>query len=315
MNKVFSDIVIPILWKWPHEIIISEKYNLKLKFIGSLNEDTISLYQVEIHNKLELVSKENYARLYAECSKKTNILKLFCFLENPTFNNKFFIQGAFPDELKEIWRSISISWHIWKEHSEFNSKNRELRAFLFEWITKIDSEEVAWFKYLVDGIFHTKEDDLDFILEMINATFDSNDVKVKFLMLSSLLEFIVITDTKNNPNIPDDSISQRFTQRLSILQERYLFYKRELDKDEEYKYLDHSWDIAYKDVKKLYEIRSKIVHWNTAGLADLLRKENKNWTVFNLDFYYRKLAFLTKYAVELFITDKQFLSLLTWAER
>lgn len=92
----------------------------------------------------------------------------------------------------------------------------------------------------MDGIFHTKEDDLDFILEMINATFDSNDVKVKFLMLSSLLEFIVITDTKNNPNIPDDSISQRFTQRLSILQERYLFYKRELDKDEEYKYLDHS---------------------------------------------------------------------------
>ncbi len=314
MNKIFSDIVIPILWKWPDEIIISEKYNLKLKFIGNLNDNEISLYQVEIHNKLELISMENYARLYAEYAKKTNILKLFCFLENPTFNNEFFIQGAFSDELKEIWRSISISWHIWKEHREFNLKNREFRTFVFWGITKINSIEITWFKYLIDDVFQIKENDLDFILEMMSAVFDSNNLKVKFLMLSSLLEFIVITETKN-PKISDDSISQRFTQRLSILQERYLFYKREIDKDEEYKNLCHSWEIAYQDVKKLYDIRSCIIHWNTAKLSQILREKKQNWETFNLDFYYRRLAFLAKYAIELFIKDRQFLSLLTWVDR
>jgi len=74
---------------------------------------------------------------------------------------------------------------------------------------------------------------------MISATFDAIDLKVKFLMLSSLLEFLVINDSKNS-KIPDDSITQRFAQRLSILQERYFFYKREIDKNEEYKYLNNS---------------------------------------------------------------------------
>ena len=261
MNKIFSDIVIPVLWKWPLEIILSEKFNLKLKYIGSLNDEDITLYQADANPNPELISMENYSRLSLECIKRANILKLFCFLENPVFNNEFFIQWAFPDELKEIWRSISISWHIWKEQREFNLKHREFRSFVFWGITNINSVEVTGFKCLMDDVFPIKQDVLDFILEMISAIFDATDLKVKFLMLSSLLEFLIINESKN-PKIPDDSIAQRFAQRLSILQERYFFYKREIDKDEEYKYLNNSWEAAYKEVKKLYDIRSCIIHWN-----------------------------------------------------
>lgn len=314
MLKTFSEIIIPALWNWPDIIVVSEKFNLTLQNIWIIQDD-ITFYKAEMRSPDELITSDNYLNLLAKYSNKTNLLKLFCFLENPYFNNEFFIQWANPEELKSIWQNIIVSWLVLKDQREFHLKHREFRPYAFWGVTKIDSIEVTWFRYLVDDVFQIKENDFNFILEMIWATFDASNVKVKFLLLSSLLEYIVISDSSNNKDkTPEDSIAQRYAQRLSIIQERYIFYKREIDKDEEYKYLTHSWESAYKEIKLLYDIRSCIIHWNLSKLESILSRKI-NWEKVDLTFYYRNLAFIAKYAIELFITDKQFLSLITGFER
>gem|GEM_PF-3090383 len=83
-------------------------------------------------------------------------------------------------------------------------------------------------------ISEQKNEKLEFILQIISSVIDSKDTKIKFLLLCSLLEFILITSEKRNKE--EDSIRTRFAQRISIARERFVFNQVNICKDERFQY-------------------------------------------------------------------------------
>lgn len=286
LNVWEYDILYRNIIKWVHEI--NSKY-YKLSWIDYKIYRNIIIIEIDEYDSLG-TSSEKYQKDRMKLNEKySSILNLFFFM-NDHIN---FLEDSgcrFLDTFIDI-KNTELGIRILQ--TSYSMNKSELYSF------EIIRENFLEYWELLDTFYDTYKDKINFVWEIITNIKNNYDNKFNFILVMTIIEFLLVNDWKKT-----DSIRYQFIiKSLSILNLlKYVNVNNNID-----------FSNIWKELWKLYDIRSVIVHWNLKMKDTILEKY---WLEFSdssnkedyLYYSYTSLCIYLSYILKIFFKDPEFIN-------